>query len=183
MKKSRTLCGVATLIATVVVFAYSGRAEATGCYCTDSDRDGRYGLVRVDDYGKILVLAGDYGTRTACERLEARHVSCKTNSVNYCRCEDRDRDGRYGIVRYDYYNSDVVLDADYGSARTCTDTAAVHQNCGGRSPVYCRAEDRDRDGRFGVVRYDEYGRDDVVLADFGSNRQATAVAARSAACR
>ena len=88
----------------IILFSmmFAGSAFAgTSCFCQDADRDGRFGLVRVSANGKRTLIAGNF-TRdiNICNRLARKHNSCMPNSVNYCRCGDNDRDGRFGFARH-----------------------------------------------------------------------------------
>ena len=69
-------------------------------------------------------------------------------------CEDRDQDGRFGVVRYtlDQYSSPAaVIRPNLGNYYTCRSRLKTDQGCKGN--YTCSCEDWDGDGRFGIVRY------------------------------
>lgn len=86
-------------------------------------------------------------------------------------CEDRDGDGRFGLV-------EVVLDpaprdasvvrGNIGTYQSCVSAIGQHSACNGSSTL-CVCEDRDQDGRFGIVRhpYPTTGRN-VIAGNIGN---------------
>jgi len=69
-------------------------------------------------------------------------------------CEDRDNDGRFGLVELTLTpaaRDAEVMQANLGTYQTCTAAIAQQGACNGSA--LCACEDRDRDGRFGIVRH------------------------------
>ena len=69
-------------------------------------------------------------------------------------CEDRDNDGRFGLVELTLApaaRDAEVMQPNLGTYQTCTAAIAQQGACNGSA--LCACEDRDRDGRFGIVRH------------------------------
>lgn len=70
-------------------------------------------------------------------------------------CQDRDNDGRFGLVEVlmEPARRDAeVLRGNIGTYQSCVAAISGQSACNG-SDTLCACEDRDRDGRFGIVRH------------------------------
>lgn len=121
------------------------------CACEDHDYDGWFSVMShpLKTNGS-MVLRANIGTYTSCmSELYTLFTSPDVQDV----CEDRDNDGRFGIVRYALVQDgawSVVLAPDQGNYQTCNSIRAGAGKC---AFGVCTCEDRNRDGRFGLVHY------------------------------
>lgn len=70
-------------------------------------------------------------------------------------CEDRDNDGRFGLVEVTLQPAAAeasVVRGNIGTYQSCVAAIGQQSACNGSSTL-CACEDRDQDGRFGIVRH------------------------------
>jgi hypothetical protein len=119
------------------------------CACEDRDQDGRFG-VALYQKASAPVIKPNHGTYYQCTSFKSSLHECK-RAANYCACEDRDNDGRFGVVLY-AKPTDRVIKPNQGTYYHCTSMKTRLSECN-RAATFCACEDRDKDGRFGVVLY------------------------------
>lgn len=103
-------------------------------------------------------------------------------SINYCTCEDWDKDGRFGAVVHKLKINKKVLQSNIGDYGDCAYTKSGMSSCSGNIN-YCACEDWDKDGRFGVVLYEiKKYKPKVVKSNIGDFYKCTAFKSSSSRC-
>lgn len=101
---------------------------------------------------------------------------------NTCRCEDRNYDGRYGIIRYsphDRLDTGLTVASNLGTYGQCERIRTGYNSCNSRAQAIYTCEDQDRNGYFGVVKYDRFARRGVVIyGNYGTLHQCVRYASR-----
>lgn len=128
------------------------KGKNTLCTCEDWDKDGRFGIVK-NSSKKISskVLRGNIGNYYQCVSHKKKY---RNTATKYHSCEDWDKDGRFGLVRYrlkDKAPKGKVLKSNHGNYYKCSTYKSKLRAC--KSPALCTCEDWNKDGRFGVVKY------------------------------
>ncbi len=89
--------------------------------CEDWDKDGRFGIVQYnlrDKLPKPTVIKSNYGNYYKCTEHKSSIGVCKAPSL--CTCEDWNKDGRFGIVKYKGVKKQTkVLQSNIGTYASC----------------------------------------------------------------
>lgn len=165
--------------ATLLIFGLFSATEAAAfCTCEDRDEDGRFGVV-LHTNGDEKVIKPNHGTYYACESLKAGLNECRQRG-GFCACEDRDEQGQFGVVLYQKAKA-VVISPNRGTYYDCTSSKSNLEECT-QGSNYCACEDHDNDGRFGVVLYGQTtGR--VTHPNQGNYYQCTSFKTSLGACK
>lgn len=131
--------------------AYAGTANFLEC--VDEDRDGRFSLNQIVHSPPAVdarVIMSNYGSYPRCRDTSRFLENCSDDSV-LCACEDRDNDGRFGVVlRPGRLIRSNVVASNLGDYQQCRQRLRSYENT---NDTYHTCDDYDNDGRFGIVQH------------------------------
>jgi hypothetical protein len=103
------------------VVTVTAASAANFCTCEDRDHDGSFGVwVHSGGGGDARALKPNIGRFGDCWSERSKQNACK-QATNYCACEDRNRDGRFGIWLY--------RGVDRGSSSSIRPNEGDYANC------------------------------------------------------
>ncbi|MGM0611822.1 MAG: hypothetical protein ACQES5_12185 [Thermodesulfobacteriota bacterium] len=122
MKNLFFLSSLILALILVTLTASTARAgnELTSCTCEDWDKDGRFGAVLHKFKIDKKVLKSNIGDYKQCAAYKSSLSRCN-GKIDFCACEDWDKDGRFGMVLYEVKKySPRVLKSNIGDYYKCT---------------------------------------------------------------
>lgn len=142
-----------TFVVLMLIFAAPAQADVKTKVCEDRDQDGRFGIVQYtirQPVTKPAIVQPNIGTYNSCLTRKNQLAQCNGNAL--CTCEDWNNDGRFGVVKNIFpKKSASVLRANIGNYYSCV--SYKNTNTRDTADSYHVCEDRDQDGRFGLLKY------------------------------